>query len=371
MINVEWRGADDRGVTSTRLPILEFYDVTTDKPTLVTEVGKLELYIRPGYFRSRDMDTTNWNEEQKTSLEVYNGVYLRISDIGTTQWGGYDFRMQAQYSTHNEIKQVAHLNLGFDDLLVENQSKWMPGMWFNTQTVLTHPNLNYFWDLSCTVSRTKEATIYYTAVMNMYNITVTDYANFDFRLGFAGFRNYKDTNMQTPLLGSKNTNRRNTYAHMTLQSQRMLRDGSWWDTHRVTDWRHIGQIYVPVPAEATISNANTDINDITFGIIHPTQNLRIAPHRNYAGRTYIVLELEDPWEHLYRRRYHGSRYCRLNGNNVPCHFYMQPFRWQLSRLNGGVNTGNQILSTFGMLTAPSFAIQKPYKVYYHNNHVVD
>lgn len=51
---------------------------------------------------------------------------------------------------------------------------------------------------------------------------------------------------------------------------------------------------------------------------------------------------------------------------MPCNFYMQPFRWQLYRLNAGIKAEPNTLTHFGMLTAPTFAMTSQYKVYYHN-----
>lgn len=78
-----------------------------------------------------------------------------------------------------------------------------------------------------------------TAVMTFNNITNWITGDQYMRWGIPGMRNYIDSAMITANDSTIDFGYRNTFSHITVQSQVALEDGIWWDTHRVTDWYHI------------------------------------------------------------------------------------------------------------------------------------
>lgn len=367
MINIDWRGQRDRGVSTWLFPKERHIMVYTNSTvgTNAQEVGPLDWLGRACYFGNRDYADTDWNTENIHSFHAVDYFWEQYNN--GMNWNGRDHRLQLQYSLFNEMKQTSYTNLGCDELTVLNQTKKIPCMYASSYDFLNWPNLIWGWDNICEVynvrapDRTRDGLgLDQTAVITFNNITYTVSGDEQMRWGVPGIRNYIWTAMQTANDSTIDMGARNTFTHITVQSQVQLADGNWWDTHRVNKWYHIGQI---LTAHGQIEQTGrSSMDTVTYGNIHIYQTVRTTPPSTHGG-SFLYYMLEDPWWFHPRNRTHGSRYCQtLGGTNLRCLFYDIPFRWVLYYVPA--NTGGyENVRNFGMMESPSFCITKPFWTY--------
>jgi len=125
--------------------------------------------------------------------------------------------------------------------------------------------------------------------MTFNNITYQQYSDIHMRWGMPGMRNYIVTDldpMETSAtwLGTetmddvaRDTGNRNTYAHLTVQSQVMLHDANWYDTHRLTHWHHIAHIKPEINDPDITHYGRAELNDQLYGRIHIYMYLTTDP----------------------------------------------------------------------------------------------
>lgn len=367
LINIDWRGQRDRGVSTWIFPKQRHLMVYTDSTTGDNEfeVGPLHWQQRACYWGNRDYQDTDWHADHIHSIQVIDHAW-QAWNSGMT-WTGRDHRIQLQYSIFNEMKQTSYENLGFDDLTALNDTKRIPCMYTSNHDTLNWPTLIWSWDEICEVYRVKtwdRAEDGYglgsTAVMTFNNITRVVRGDEDMRWGIPGMRNYIQSAMPTANDSLIDMGIRNTFTHATIQSQVALGDGIWWDTHRSLHWYHIDHILNP-HGHTPVTGAST-LHDLSYGQIHITQYLDTTPPSNH-GFSFLYYTMEDPWYMHYRNQTHGSRYCRTrSGTNLRCLLFDKPFRWVVYRVpqNNGIYAE---VRHFGMMQSPSFCIEKPYWVY--------
>jgi len=164
--------------------------------------------------------------------------------------------------------------------------------------------LIYGWDEICEVHRVKPwdraEDIYGLAsksVMTFNNITNRVSADQAMRWGIPGMRNYHHTAMETFNDGTIDFGVRNTFTHVTIQSQVALGDGIWWDTHRNLKWYHID--YIMDPHGLTPLFGRSDLDDEEYGRIYVWHYLYTTPPSTH-GFSYMYYTMEHPWYFHYR-----------------------------------------------------------------------
>ena len=364
-IRVEKIGHWERGLSHTINPSLKYYSymyASWDNgatQAASTSSAPFSYVPRACFFGTRDYTSTNWNQLHNHSLEIIDSTSISYTNLGGSR---VTARMQAQLSSHNEIKEVSSANLGWTYLTTENATDGVSCMYWHDQTTLANPgSFKQAWEVGCQVSNTNPTYVDYLSrysVMTMDNFTGGNYNWFGFRFGFAGKTNHIVTNMKAPGYVDHVDGNRNTFAHLIVQSQTEYEDGIFYDNNRIVRWYHIGSIQ-PVVTDSTITVGNdVAFSRIAFGYKHVTYTASFDPLITLGGRIWVYWELEHPWWHLTRNETHGSRNCRNAANNVDvfCNQYGVPFRWSIWNYNGISSGSTLTMSHFGLIESPGFAI---------------
>ena len=377
IIQVQWRGQLDRGLNYNQFPDLLHMMVMADtvKVNAAQEVGILEWQPRACFWGTRSYISTNHNQNQIFELNVNDYSWNQMNR--GQSWQGRDFRLQVHYSTFNEMKQVAHLNMGYEDLTTATSHKYLPTLFQYNHATISFQNLIYseeFPDHYGQVWNVPNAGLDMKTVATVDYITGSNIGSTNIHWGLTGFRNYEVTDLVTLNDGTLVTGNRNTFTHCTISSQVMLQDNTWWDINRIVHWYHIPAIQ-PVVDEGAITNlggSSQTVSDVAHGIIHITLQMQYVPPATY-GFGIIHLRLEHNWDEECfhpRRRTHGNRRCYNGGNTLlTCTTYGSFWSWISYRIND-TNGNNRNLRIFGMHQSPHFRKTNNYRIEFHSGNLV-